>query len=259
MTPSVDLNCDMGELIAANCGGNADGNDEELIKYISSANIACGFHAGSPSVMRRTVRLAARHGVAIGAHPSLRDPKSFGRQWMDTSPDEAFDIVVYQIGALAAIAHAEGAALAHVKPHGALYNRASRDAELAKAIADAVKQVDPRLVLFGLSGSELLRAGQAAGLTTASEVFADRTYQADGSLTPRVQPDAQITDPEHAARRALAMIRDGRVVSQQGTDVPVKADTVCIHGDAKHAVAFAKAIRQALDAAGIEVRPVAPT
>ena len=129
MIPSVDLNCDMGELIAANCGGNADGNDEDLIKYISSANIACGFHAGSPSVMRRTVRLAARHGVAIGRISSLRDPKSFGRQWMDTSPDEAFDIVVYQIAALAALAHAEGASFVHVKPHGALYNRAARDAE----------------------------------------------------------------------------------------------------------------------------------
>jgi 5-oxoprolinase (ATP-hydrolysing) subunit A len=259
MTRPVDLNCDMGETTgAASCGGSAGGNDEELIKYISSANIACGFHAGSPTVMRRTVRLAARHGVAIGAHPSLRDSKSFGRQWMDTPPEEAFDIVLYQIGALAAIARSEGASLRHVKPHGALYNRAARDAELARAIAEAVKQVDPQLVLFGLSGSELVRAGEAAGLATASEVFADRTYQADGSLTPRVQPDAQITDPQHAARRALEMIREGRVMSQQGTPVAVKADTICIHGDGKHAIEFACAIRQALDEAGIEVRPFAP-
>jgi len=249
---TIDLNCDMGE----GFGAWEMGDDAALLDYVSSANIACGYHAGDPGTIHRTVRLAIEKGVAVGAHPSLPDLQGFGRRSMSVSSEEAYDMMLYQIGALAGFATACGGQLAHVKPHGALYNMAAKDHKLAQAIAQAVKDFDPRLVLFGLAGSELVRAGDQAGLKTASEVFADRTYQSGGSLTPRSQPGSMIHDPEAAIVQVRRMVGEGRVRSLQGGDVPVKADTLCIHGDAPNAAEFAKRIRQALDADGVRVAAV---
>lgn len=248
----VDLNCDVGE----GFGVYTLGEDALILDHVSSANIACGFHAGDPGTMRRTVALAVERRVAIGAHPGLPDLVGFGRRTMAISPRDAGDLVLYQVGALAAIARAEGVKLRHVKPHGALYNMAARDAELARAIAEAVLACDERLILVGLSGSELLKAGKAVGLTVASEVFADRTYQQDGSLTPRSRPDALVESASEAARRVVTMVRDGRVVSQQGSAVTVRADTVCVHGDTPGAVAFVAAVRAELATLGATVAPL---
>lgn len=248
---AVDLNCDLGESF----GAYRLGNDSELLKHITSANIACGFHAGDPATMRRTVKLALEHGVAVGAHPGLQDLIGFGRREMDISPQEAYDLAVYQIGSLWGFVRAEGARLAHVKAHGALYNMAARDAGLAEAIAEAVYRVDPELVLFGLAGSELIRAGDKLGLPTASEVFADRTYQADGSLTPRKRPDSLIAGERESIDQVIRMVTEGKVRSRQQTDVPIRADTVCIHGDGAHAARLAESLRHALAEAGIAVRP----
>jgi UPF0271 protein len=249
---TLDLNCDMGE----GFGAWTMGDDAALLDYVTSANIACGFHAGDPGTIRRTVKLALDKGVAVGAHPSLPDLQGFGRRRMNVSAEEAYDMVLYQVGALAGFATACGGKLAHVKPHGALYNMAAKDTKLAEAIAQAVKDFDPRLVLFGLAGSELVRAGRQAGLKTASEVFADRTYQSDGSLTPRTQPDAVIHDPVIAIDRVRRMIEEGKVKSTGGPDVVVTADTLCIHGDEPNAVDFAKRIRHALDADGVRVAAI---
>ena len=249
---TLDLNCDMGE----GYGAWKMGDDAALLDHVTSANIACGFHAGDPGTIHRTIKLALDKGVAVGAHPSLPDLQGFGRRRMNVSAEEAYDMVLYQIGALAGFATACGGELAHVKPHGALYNMAAKDGKLAQAIAQAVKDFDPRLVLFGLAGSELIRAGTQAGLKTANEVFADRTYQADGSLTPRKQPDAIIHDADTAIAQVRRMVGEGRVRSQQGSDVPVQPDTLCIHGDEPNAVEFARRIRQALDADGVRVAPV---
>ena len=250
---TIDLNCDMGE----GFGAWKMGDDGALLEHVSSANIACGFHAGDPGTMQRTVTLAVQKGVALGAHPSLPDVQGFGRRVMEVSAQEAYDMVLYQIGALAGFAIANGARLAHVKPHGALYNMAAKDAKLARAIARAVKDFDPGLVLFGLAGSELVRAGEQAGLTTAGEVFADRTYESDGSLTPRAQGrDAVIRDVEIAIAQVRRMVSEGLVRSRQGSDVAVKADTLCIHGDEPNAVPFARRIREALEADGIGIAPV---
>ena len=250
---TLDLNCDMGE----GFGAWKMGDDAALLDHVTSANIACGFHAGDPGTIHRTVELALEKGVAIGAHPSLPDLQGFGRRSMNVSAEEAYDLVLYQIGALAGFATACGGKLAHVKPHGALYNMAAKDARLARAIARAVRDFDATLVLFGLAGSELVRAGGQAGLKTANEVFADRTYQADGSLTPRTQPDAMIHDADAAIAQVRRMVGEGRVRSQQGSDVPVQPDTLCIHGDEPGAVDFAKRIRQALAADGVRVAPIA--
>lgn len=248
----IDLNCDMGESF----GTYKMGTDEEILGFVTSANIACGFHAGDPAVMRKTVSLALKKGVAVGAHPGLPDLVGFGRRNMDISPQEAHDMVIYQIGALYGFVKAEGGAMQHVKPHGALYNMAANSPELAKAIAEAVYKVDPELILFGLSGSELVKAGEAIGLRTAHEVFADRTYQRDGSLTPRSQPDALITDHDEAVRQVERMILEGKVRSRQGADVVIQADTVCIHGDGPHALQFARRIRESLESSGIFVQAV---
>lgn len=244
---SVDLNCDLGESF----GAYRLGRDEEIVPLVTSVNIACGFHAGDPGTMRRTVRLAMDRQAAIGAHPGLPDLNGFGRRNMDISPQEAYELVVYQVGALDGFVRSEGGVMRHVKPHGALYNMAARDPALAEAVAEAIYRVNPALILFGLSGSELIRAGKKTGLATASEVFADRTYQADGSLTPRSEPDALIADPERAAMQVLRMVKEGTVRSRQGTDVPILAQTVCIHGDGKDAPLFAGRLRSALQAAGI--------
>ncbi|MFC7440480.1 5-oxoprolinase subunit PxpA [Laceyella putida] len=248
----VDLNCDMGESF----GAYKMGADEEILRFVTSANIACGFHAGDPNTMRKTVQLALEKGVGIGAHPGLPDLVGFGRRNMDISPQEAYDMVVYQIGALYGFVKAEGGTMQHVKPHGALYNMAAKSPELSKAIAAAVYKVDPELILFGLSGSELVKAGESIGLRTANEVFADRTYQQDGFLTSRRQPDALITDCEKAVQQVVRMVKEGKVLSQQKTEVAIKADTVCIHGDGPHALVFVRQIRELLTASGVNVQAV---
>jgi len=247
---SVDLNCDMGESF----GPWRMGDDAAVLPHVTSANIACGFHAGDPTTMAHTIREAMRNGVAIGAHPGLPDLVGFGRRNMDVSRDEVYDMVLYQVAAIGGVARAHGATLAHVKPHGALYNMAARSVDLADAIARAVHDYDAGLVLFGLAGSELLRAAEARGLATASEVFADRGYMPDGSLVPRSRPDAMVTDEAQAIARAVRMAREGRVTAVDGTDVAVRADTICIHGDGPHAVPFARGLRAALEREGVTVR-----
>jgi UPF0271 protein len=246
----IDLNCDLAESF----GRYTLGVDEQILDYVTSVNIACGFHAGDPSQMRKTVALAAAKGVAIGAHPGLPDLVGFGRRNMDITPDEAYDMVVYQIGALYGFCLAHGAALRHVKPHGALYNMAAQNSLLAKAIAQAVFDVNPNLILFGLAKSELVKAGNEVGLRTANEVFADRTYQQDGTLTSRRQPNALISDHQQAVRQVIRMVKEGVVTSEQGVDVQIHADTVCLHGDGPDALTFAKTIRSALADEGIRVQ-----
>ena len=237
---SIDLNCDLGE---------GAGHDAELMPLITSANIACGAHAGDEATMRATVALAQKHGVAIGAHPGFADRENFGRRELALSPAAVRTLVTEQIAALRGLAP-----LRHVKPHGALYNLAARDAAVAEAIAGAVHAVDPGLILFGLAGSELLRAGRSRGLRVAGEVFADRTYQRDGSLTPRTRPGALITDESAAVAQVLRMVREGLVRATDGTEVAIAADTVCIHGDGPRAVAFARRLSRELRDAGLEIR-----
>ena len=230
------------------------GNDAALMPFITSANVACGFHAGDPTVMKATVRAALKHQVAIGAHPGLPDLAGFGRRNLDISPEEAFDMTVYQLGALQAVVQAEGGRLHHLKPHGALYNMAATNAALAEAIAEAVYKVQPELRLYGLAGSELTKAGEKLGLRTAHEVFADRTYQANGTLTPRRQPDALITDASVAIAQVLRLVQSGVVRTQQGQEVVIRADTVCLHGDGAHALEFAQRLSQELRAAGVRLQ-----
>ncbi|OAM92494.1 UPF0271 protein [Pelosinus fermentans] len=248
----VDLNCDLGESF----GAYTMGTDELILPFLTSANIACGFHAGDPHVMFSTVKLAIQNDVAIGAHPGLPDLIGFGRRNMDISAQEAYEMVVYQIGALYGFVKAAGGNMRHVKPHGALYNMAAKRSDLAEAIAEAVYKVNPDLILFGLSGSELVTAGEKIGLKTAHEVFADRTYQLDGTLTPRNQPGALITDQEQAVSQVIRMVKEGKVLSLQGRDIPIKADTVCIHGDGSHALAFARLIREILGKSQIDLQAV---
>jgi UPF0271 protein len=251
MTKQVDLNGDMGE----GFGAWRMGQDELLLDLVTSANVACGFHAGDPATMARVVKATVARGVALGAHPSMPDLQGFGRREMAITAEEAHGLVLYQIGALHAFARAAGGRLHHVKPHGALYNMAARDAVLADAIARAVRDFDPSLVLVGLSGGELTRAGSSLGLVCAGEVFADRGYEPDGSLTPRRQPGAMIEDEELAVSRVLRMVCEGKVASRTGEDLVVQADTVCIHGDQPRALAFARKLREALAEAGVQVRP----
>jgi len=255
MRSAVDLNCDLGESF----GAWSMGADEAVLGQVSSANVACGFHAGDPRVMHGTVQAALARGVAVGAHPSLPDLQGFGRRVMHISPQEAYDLVLYQTGALAAFCHAQGGRLRHVKPHGALYNMAARDAALAAAIAHAVRDFDSSLVLFGLAGSELVRAGRAAGLEVANEVFADRTYQRDGSLTARAQPNAVIHSVEDALAQVEGMLVEGRVSAVDGTRVAVEPDTICVHGDQPGAVEFARELRALLAKLGVTVRAPSPS
>ncbi|WP_026575853.1 LamB/YcsF family protein [Bacillus sp. UNC438CL73TsuS30] len=249
---NVDLNCDIGESF----GRYRLAEQKEILKYVTSANIACGFHAGDPSVMRETVKLAIENQVKIGAHPGLPDLNGFGRREMKITPQEAYDMVVYQIGALQGFLSVYNESMQHVKPHGALYNMAAKDALLAEAIAQAVYDVSPELVLFGLAGSELVKAGEKLDLVTAHEVFADRTYQADGTLTSRSQSNALITDQEQSVTQVIKMVTEGKVTSQQNTEVSLKADTVCIHGDGEHALAFAKYIKETLERNNITVSSI---
>jgi UPF0271 protein len=248
----VDLNCDMGESF----GAYSIGADDAVLPYVTSANIACGFHGGDPRVMRETIARATDHGVAIGAHPGFHDLAGFGRRNIDVTPQEAYDLVVYQVGALLGFAMAAGVPMQHVKAHGALYNMAAARADLAAAIARAVRDVDRRLVLFGLPGSHLISAGEAEGLAVANEAFADRGYMSDGSLVSRRRPDAFVTDVNEASVRALRMVRERKVRAVDGTDVAIRADTICIHGDGAHAAEFARALRQGFEREGVEVGPV---
>ena len=246
---TVDLNCDCGESF----GAWRYGDDDALLAHVTSANVACGFHAGDPGVMRRTVEIALRHGVAIGAHPGFPDLVGFGRREIEASEQDVYDMVVYQVGALAAVAAAQGAALRHVKPHGALYNMAATRLPLAEAIARAVRDVDPALMLFGLAGSALVAAARVVGITPIEEVFADRRYAADGTLVSRKERGAVIDDPVAAVRQAVRMVREGRVTAIDGTEVPVHAGTICIHGDTPGAAEHARALRAALIEAGIDI------
>ncbi len=248
----VDLNCDMGESF----GAWEKGQDAEMMAVISSANIACGWHAGDPLVMERTVRLAAEHGVGVGAHPGYPDLLGFGRRSMTLSPAETEAYVLYQISALAGIARANDVPMRHVKGHGQIYNDAVRNPALAHAIARAVYRFDSDLILVALTGSELVRAGRDLGLRVAEEAFADRVYEADGSLRSRRLPGAMIEDPARAAQQVLRMLRDGEVISYDGQRVPVHPDTICIHGDGPTAAAIGSALRQELEAAGVSIVPM---
>jgi len=245
----VDLNADVGESF----GTYKIGHDALLMPVVTSVNVACGFHAGDPGVMRATVALAAEHGVAVGAHPGYPDLVGFGRRDLHATPREVEDMVVYQIGALAAIAAAQGVRLRHVKPHGALYNMAVRDRTLADAIARAVVSVDRALMLFGLPGSELVTAALRAGLRPVCEGFADRAYRRDGTLLARQLPGAVIQDPEIVVGRAVAMIRNREVTASDGERIAIEIDTVCVHGDTPGAAELASRIRRALEAAGVTV------
>ncbi len=249
----MDLNCDMGESF----GAYVLGQDEEVMAVITSANIACGYHAGDPMVMAATVRLAARHGVAVGAHPGYPDLQGFGRRAMDLSPEEVEDMTLYQIGALAGFARASGVELVHVKPHGALYNQAARDAHLARAVAGATAKFSRSLILVGLAGSELVRAGQEAGLATANEAFPDRAYNPDGSLRPRSQPGAVLEDTAAILAQARQLASHGiRLEDAQGArSIPVH--TLCLHGDHPHAAQNARAVRVVLEEAEIAVARLA--
>lgn len=246
----VDINCDLGESF----GRYKLGEQEEILRYVTSANIACGFHAGDPSVMRETVELAIKNNVQIGAHPGLPDLNGFGRREMNISWQEAYDLVVYQIGALQGFLMAKGMTMQHVKPHGALYNMAAVNEELADAIAKAVYDVSPDFLLYGLASSQLTAAGGKYGLQTVHEVFADRTYQADGTLTSRTMPNALITDEARAIAQIIEMVKEGTVTSVQQTKVPLQAHSVCVHGDGEHALQFAKRARQELEQQGVSVQ-----
>ncbi len=248
----IDLNCDMGE----SYGHFKVGNDQAILPSITSANIACGFHAGDPQVIWQTVRQAKAQGVAIGAHPGLADLSGFGRREMSIDPAQLYAELLYQIGALQTFSRVEGVCVQHVKPHGALYNMAHRDQRIAEAVADAVYAIDPELILFTLPAGALPEAARAKGLRTASEFFADRTYQDDGSLTPRSRPDAMVDDIDLAVARVIRMISEGKVTTVSGREIAMKAETICIHGDEPTAASFARQIRSRLEQAGIAVKPI---
>ena len=245
----VDLNADIGESF----GIYTTGNDELLMGHITSGSVACGFHAGDPSVMRTTVQLAARAGVAIGAHPGFADMAGFGRREIAAGAREIADIVLYQVGALAAMARAAGATLQHIKPHGALYNMSARRSDIADAIATAIAAFDEQLVVMGLPGSELLRSAGRLGLRVAAEGFADRSYEPDGTLTPRNVANAVLSDPRTVAERAVKMVRDRQVLARDGSVLSLDVDTICVHGDTPEAAALAAAVRRGLVDAGVAV------
>ena len=248
----IDLNCDLGESF----GAYKLGLDDQVLPYISSANVACGFHASDPVVMDKTVALAKDAGVAVGAHPGYPDLQGFGRRNMTIPPREVKAMVMYQIGALQAFCTARGLKLQHGRPHGALYNMAGKDEALAMAVCEAIQAVDDSLILLGLSGSKMLEAADKIGLRSAREVFADRAYEEDGSLVARTKPGAMITDEDEAVERVIRMIREGRVTAVTGKDIPIRADSVCVHGDSPKALAFVQKIRAALTAEQIQIVPL---
>jgi 5-oxoprolinase (ATP-hydrolysing) subunit A len=249
---SIDLNADVGESL----GPWPMGEDERLIRLVSSVNIACGFHAGDPATIQRTVALAVAAGASVGAHPGYPDLVGFGRRDLAMSAEDLEAAIVYQVGAVAAFARSAGVELHHVKAHGALYNRAAEDSTVAETIARAVRRCSPDLVLIGLAGSALLDAGRHAGLAVGSEAFPDRAYEPDGSLRSRRLPDSVLTDSALIAERAVAMARDGVVVAVDGSTLRIAADTLCLHGDTPGAAAHAAAVRAALEAAGIGIAPL---
>lgn len=251
MATRIDLNCDMGESF----GIHKLGIDEQVIKYVSSANIACGFHAGDPVWMRRTVRLAEEHGVAIGAHPSYPDLAGFGRRHMDLTPEEARCDIVYQVGALQAFTRAK--ALQHVKPHGAMYNMAVKDKALAKAICQAVLEVDPNMIVVVLAGSPWVEIAQQMGLRVARETFADRAFNPDGTLVSRSMAGAVIHDPEAVVERSIRMVTEGKVTAINGKEIDIHADSLCLHGDNPEAVEIARQLRSGLASAGVQIVPLA--
>ena len=242
---TIDINCDMGEGV---------GNDELIMPYISSANIACGYHAGNENTMRETILLCKRYNVAIGAHPSYPDKENFGRTDMLLHPGEIYEMIVKQINCLEKIAEENDVDIHHVKPHGALYNMAARDKALAPFVALAILDTNDKYLLYGLSGSYLVKEGKNLGVKTVSEVFADRTYKDDGNLTSRAKPGALIEDTDKAIEQVLQMVKEGTVTSINGKKVPIVVETICIHGDGEHAVEFAKPIHDALTKEGIEIR-----
>lgn len=245
----VDLNCDLGESF----GRYTLGLDEQVIPLISSANIACGYHASDPLIMEKTVRLAKASGVGIGAHTGFPDLMGFGRRNMNISAAEAKAYTKYQIGALLGFCKAEGVKLQHVKPHGAFYNMAGKDYVLAKAICEGIREIDPSIKLLGLSGSEMIHAAKDTGLAYGQEVFADRAYEEDGTLVNRRKPGAMITDEQEAIQRVIRMVKNGTVTSITGKEIQIQADSVCVHGDGEKALMFVKKIREALQAEGIRI------
>jgi UPF0271 protein len=248
----IDINSDVGESF----GPYRIGNDTGLMKSITSANIAAGFHGGDPSVLRETIRMAKANGVAVGAHPGFPDLVGFGRRELNVTPKEAEDFVLYQIAAVAGVAAAEGVRVQHVKPHGALFNMAVRDAALSAAIARAVAAFDKSLILFGLPGSEILKAGRAAGLRVASEVFADRAYEPDGTLASRKKPGSVIHDVDAVVARAVRMVAERNVVAIDGSVVPLEADTICLHGDTPGSDVLAAKVRAGFEGAGVAVKAI---
>jgi len=248
----IDLNCDLGESF----GAYTIGMDDKVIPLISSCNIACGYHASDPLVMKKTVEMAAKAGIGIGAHPGFPDLMGFGRRNMNVSPAEASAYVTYQLGALHAFARSAGVKLQHVKPHGALYNMAGKNYDLALAIAKAVQSFDPSLILMGLAGSQSVKAAQDIGLPVANEVFADRAYMPDGSLMPRTMEGAVISDEKLAISRVVRMVKEHKVTACDGTDIEIIPDSVCVHGDNVKALAFVTEIRKALEAEGVTIAPL---
>lgn len=243
----VDLNCDLGESF----GNYTLGLDGEVIKFVSSANVACGFHASDPLVMQKTVKMAKAAGVAVGAHPGYPDLVGFGRRNLNVQPAELKAMVQYQIGALKAFCLAEKIPLQHVKPHGAMYNMAAKDEKLALAIAEGIAEIDPSLILLGLSGSQMLKAAEKLGLKSKKEVFADRAYEEDGTLVARTKPGAMILNEDEAIERVLGMIKFGKVKAVTGREIGIEADSVCVHGDSPKALEFVKKINAALSGEGI--------
>ena len=245
----VDLNSDLGESF----GNYTIGMDEEILKFVSSANVACGWHAGDPMVMEKTVALAKEFGTAVGAHPGFPDLMGFGRRNMAVTPEEAKAYVKYQLGALQAFAKAHGVKIQHVKPHGALYNMAAVDEKLAKAMCEAVYEVDKDIIFMGLAGSKMITAAEETGLKAASEVFADRAYNDDGTLVSRKLPCAVIKDKDLAIQRVVRMVKEGKVESINGKDIDIKADSICVHGDNPKALEFVKNIRETLEKEGVTI------
>lgn len=246
----IDLNCDLGESF----GNYTLGMDAEVIPYVSSVNVACGYHAGDPCVMEKTIRLATEAGVGIGAHPGLPDLMGFGRRMMKISPAEARAYMLYQLGALGAFCKAKGVKMAHVKPHGALYNMAAKDAALAEAVVGAIRDYDDSLILLALANNGMTKAAERMGLAYANEVFADRAYEPDGTLVARTKPGAMIEDEDQAIARVIRMVKEGKVTAIDGSEVTIQADSVCVHGDGAKALLFVKKIREALLQENIDVK-----
>ena len=247
----ADLNSDLGESF----GAYKIGQDDQIIPLVSSVNIACGWHAGDPLVMQKAVALAKQYGVSVGAHPGFPDLMGFGRRNMNVTPAEVKAYIQYQVGALSAFCRAAGVKLHHVKPHGAMYNMAGADGRLARAVAEAVAEIDDSLILLALSGSEMIRAADAVGLPSASEVFADRAYEEDGSLRARSKPDAVIHDEAECAARVLRMVTEGKVTAVTGRDIDIRADSICVHGDSPEALLFVRRIRETLKNGGVTIKP----